>query len=98
MLAQFGRLAGGRGDEFQRARVRHRQRLLVMHSGLFDHSWFRARYPELDADDPLDYFLDHGAEQHLSPGPFFNSQEYARSLGLPHDVNPLLHYLESRPG
>ena len=58
LLGQVGRLAVGRRDEFQKARTRHRQRLLVMRSGLFDGSWFRARYPELDVDDPLDFFLE----------------------------------------
>ena len=71
---------------------------LVLDSGLFDTRWYLARYPSsgLDGSHPAMHFLQHGAQERLSPGPSFDATDYLSRYPdvAKSGVNPLLHFLQ----
>lgn len=76
---------------------RHRQKLLIDASGLFDRSWYLSEYPDIrDAGvDPVRHYLKFGAREGRNPSCKFNTHFYLE--GNP-DVkasgfNPLVHYI-----
>ena len=72
-------------------------RKIIGESGLFDAQWYLTTYPDVAAagQDPLDHYLNHGANEGRNPGPNFDTIWYlaenheVRAAG----VNPLLHYI-----
>ncbi len=70
---------------------------LVKGSGLFDRTWYLAKYPDVAAAgiDPWRHFITHGMGEGRSPGPGFDAKAYLRDNP---DVRassqyPLIHYL-----
>lgn len=62
---------------------------------LFDPAWYLDRYPDVEGGEPLSHFVVWGAEQLRSPGPWFDSEQYAISRGDQRSlaVDPLSDYL-----
>lgn len=52
----------------------------VRASGLLDGDWYRARYPEVGAADPVDHYLRVGAAKGYDPSPLFQTAYYARQM------------------
>lgn len=80
---------------------RRHERALIERSGLFDAKWYLNQNPDVAvyAGDPLDHYLDVGAEECRDPSPRFNTKRY---LELNKAVkrkggNPLLFYLGDKP-
>lgn len=70
---------------------------LVVESGLFDHAWYVARYPDIRRAgvDPLAHFVYFGADELRNPGPLFDSKWYAathKEYALT-GFSPIEHYL-----
>ena len=92
-----GALKGIRRWVRERITRRRRPYVLAVESGLFDATWYRARYPDVDkaGADPLVHYLNCGAREGRDPHPLFDSSFYLQSnpdvdaAG----VNPLVHYL-----
>lgn len=70
---------------------------LLQSSGLFDPSWYRARYPDVDQTglEPLAHFLRYGLMLGRRPGPGFEPDFYATDyLDVPQSgLVPLQHFL-----
>lgn len=68
-------------------------------SGLFDAAWYcRTQAPELSPNvDPIQHYLEQGAQAGLNPGPLFDGNWYkarypeVEACG----ANPLLHYVQA---
>lgn len=74
-------------------------RPLVEAAGLFDRDYYVSCYRELieDGVDPLDHYLDADRHRDLKPNAWFDPLVYL--LRHPDSKpNPLLHFLEHRPG
>jgi len=69
-------------------------------SGLFDGDWYRNTYPDVQTldMDPVEHFVSIGARLGRNPSKKFDTKLYlATHPELPgHNVNPLLHFIESR--
>ena len=72
---------------------------MIRDSGLFDHGWYLATYPDVAASgsDPVVHFLAHGAAERRDPGPHFDTDHYLRMYPdiAGNGMNPLLHYLQA---
>ena len=70
---------------------------LIKSSGLFDETWYLAKYPDVAQAkvDPALHFLRHGGLEERDPGPLFNSRWYLENNPDVKDAreNPLVHYL-----
>jgi hypothetical protein len=69
---------------------------MVGSSGLFDHDWYQANYPEVgDQADRVAHFCRDGWQRGLQPNPYFHPSWYAMTYRaeIPADENPLLHYI-----
>ncbi|MBC7803462.1 MAG: hypothetical protein H7Y16_06245 [Candidatus Parcubacteria bacterium] len=70
---------------------------LAAASGLFDRSWYLARYPDVATEriDPVLHYMRHGAAEGRDPGPRFSTRWYLERHAdvAEAGVNPLLHYL-----
>jgi lipopolysaccharide biosynthesis protein len=70
---------------------------LVQASDLFDASWYRARYKDVEllGVDEVEHFLEYGTLMGRSPSPKFDARYYleANPDVASHGINPLLHYL-----
>ncbi len=95
------RSALGRSARFvSRLRVRwqsNRERARIEASGLFDPSWYIAKYPDVAASgiDPLEHYLQFGASEGRGVGPNFDMTSYLVAHPTARVGNPILHYLES---
>lgn len=73
------------------------QAQVVRASGLFDASWYLARYPDVAAlaMDPVEHYLRIGARLRRNPGPRFDTGHYLRTYRdvAASGMNPLVHYI-----
>lgn len=88
------------GNLRARLRIRLEQlkvRRVILRSGLFDQSWYRAQYPDVAQGgiDPILQFLADGAVNGRNPGPNFSVVRYCRQNPdvAVSGINPLLHYI-----
>jgi FMN phosphatase YigB (HAD superfamily) len=53
---------------------------LISESGLFDESWYRTTYPDVQESgmDPLRHYLDYGAKAGRAPSPLFDTADYLK--------------------
>ena len=69
----------------------------VKRSGLFDGSWYLAKYPDVAEKqrNPLEHYLKEGGSERRFPGPNFDSDSYLRAYPDVAETgeNPLVHYL-----
>jgi len=71
---------------------------LVRSSGLFDETWYLAKYPDVAEAkiDPCKHYLLYGGVEGRDPGPKFSGRWYLDNnidVNNSH-VNPLLHYIK----
>jgi O-antigen biosynthesis protein len=75
----------------------NRERAVLASSDLFDHDWYlRTNGDVANADmDPVEHYINYGAEEGRDPGPLFSTRNYlaANPDVKAARVNPLLHYL-----
>lgn len=72
---------------------------LIEASPMFDARWYLERRPDVAAAGvhPALHYLRNGGPEGTDPGPDFDTRAYRREHpDLGSDVNPLLHYLQSR--
>lgn len=77
----------------------HEERL-IRRSGLFDDSWYRAKYLDVArADyDPITHFHLYGWREGRRPNPHFDPLMFAKRYRLPANFNPLVaHILAETP-
>ena len=89
-------LKRGRAQGFEIHTVAPSEADRIADSGLFDASWYLARYGDVAAAGypALLHYMMHGALEGRSPGPDFDAEWY---LGYYTDIagiNPLLHYID----
>ncbi|WP_217645718.1 hypothetical protein [Pseudoxanthomonas sp. GM95] len=79
-------------DRWQANHVRAR----IQASGLFDPSWYIAKYPDVAASgiDPLEHYLQFGAGEGRGVGPNFDMTAYLALNPTARLGNPILHYLD----
>jgi glycosyltransferase involved in cell wall biosynthesis len=72
----------------------HRERRLILESGLFDHAYYARAYPAVTIE-PLHHYLTAGAAEGFNPNLLFDASHYASQYtdGLPAGWNPLVHFL-----
>jgi len=72
---------------------------LIRNSGLFDPTWYLARYPDVARTgiDPARHYLQHGWLEGRDPGPGFSSERYIADHPeiLEKGINPLVYYCAS---
>lgn len=70
---------------------------LLKRSGLFDATWYRAKYADMleYKGDPLRHYILHGAAEVRDPSAVFEASYYLSQYPEldPQKVNPLCHYL-----
>jgi len=81
-----------------RRRRRKEQLQTIVQSGLFDHQWYLATYPDVAAAgaDPLLHFFDLGWREGRDPGPHFATSAYLKANAdvARSGINPLIHFVE----
>ena len=74
---------------------------IIRTSELFDEDWYRHAYPDVAqlGIDPALHYVRYGARLGRNPSPDFNTRFYLISNPslATSDVNPLLHFLTSKP-
>jgi hypothetical protein len=92
---QFGRKEGRAMRPWNAQEATER---LIRRSGFYDEAWFLAAYPAVASSrlTPLHYFIKHGRDHRLNPGPDFDSKHYLETYpdAAQSKLNPLVHYLE----
>lgn len=68
----------------------------IRSSGLFDESWYKARYGIDQACDALEHYLGVGYKLGFNPSPKFDGNEYLSKYPSVKKaaLNPLIHYLK----
>lgn len=87
-----------RSRSLVRGRERDLERSVIDRSGLFDHEFYLATYPDVRAAgiDPLDHYVDYGAREMRSPNPWFDPNYYrVQFVDFRTSMNLLLHYIET---
>jgi CDP-glycerol glycerophosphotransferase len=75
----------------------HLEAGLIESSGLFDHEYYLAEYPDVAKAniDPIRHFVQFGWGEGRNPGPKFNTRYYLESNSdvAEAGINPLVHYI-----
>jgi len=73
------------------------QYLAIRYSGLFDHTYYRAAYPDVrdGVRDPIWHYVKYGAAEGRDPSPTFSTSYYlSRYVDVARSgQNPLAHYI-----
>jgi len=65
---------------------------LIRDSGLFDEAYYREANPDIGEINPLDHWVNYGAQEGRDPSASFQTEFYSRMMPL-HYPNPLVHYI-----
>ena len=68
---------------------------LIMFSRMFDIDWYLEQYPDVAVAkmDPIQHYIQHGAQEKRSPNSWFNGKQYSELQQLQDNENPFLHFL-----
>jgi O-antigen biosynthesis protein len=68
----------------------------IAESGLFDASWYRAQYTNVQDTNLIRHYLTRGATEGFDPNPLFDTSWYLEQYRDVRDaaINPLVHYIQ----
>jgi hypothetical protein len=71
---------------------------LLKESGLFDETWYLAKYPDIARANinPIIHYLHYGASEGRNPSPKFDTIFYLATNPdiSTAEINPLIHYIQ----
>ena len=69
---------------------------IIAESGLFDASWYRAQYTNVQDTNLIRHYLTHGTTEGFDPNPLFDTSWYLEQYRDVRDaaINPLVHYIQ----
>jgi O-antigen biosynthesis protein len=69
---------------------------IIEKSDLFDVSWYRAQYTNVEDTNLIRHYLTHGASEGFDPNPLFDTSWYLEQYRDVRDaaINPLVHYIQ----